>query len=147
MSNVKARTRTRSLELDESTKPAGLVPLMIEVYRLNLEQNKAKKAYEVKRGELLGKMKAAKLKRKTAENVIIYEGGNDTVNLEAIVDSPKSFKASVDKLSKLVDPQTFLTIVSATKDAIVTFAGAAVFEQCKEEHTGEENVSVKLIKE
>lgn len=139
--------KKRSLELSDNSKPEGLVSLIIEVYKANLEQNKAKKIYDTKRKELYGKMKAAKLTRKVVENAALHEGSTDRVNLEAVVAAPTGFQANVEKLSKLVDPETFLTIVSATTDAIVTFAGSAVFEQCKEEKVGTENVSVGLIKE
>lgn len=149
MAKTKVRDRTRALDLNETitgTKSDGLAELALKTFQANLAQNKAQKEYKELRKELLGKMKAAKLTKKVFEMIELVPGG-ERVTLEAVVAAPEHEKANVRKLVKLVDPQTFLNIVSATKDAIVTLAGEAVFQQCKEPVTGEENVSVKLLKE
>lgn len=158
MADTKVKKRNRSLEISEEVKKtgatvvdAGLLLLAVETFKLNLVQNKAKRDYEKKRAELLGAMKKAKLTDKIFTGVSLHETkpGEDEVlvALKAEVKTPINEKANVRKLQKLVDAETFLTMVSATKDAIVTFAGLAVFEQCKEEVTGTENVSVSLYKE
>lgn len=149
MANV--RTRARVMELKENQEAAqptdALVPLIIETYKLNQAQNKAKRDYDKKRKELLGQMKKFKLARKVADMIIGEGEGAETVALEAKVETPTREVADVRKLSKLVDPDTFLNIISASKEAITTFAGLAVFEQCKVETDGTENVSVKPLKE
>lgn len=143
---TKVRARERALDLNDTKKDAGLAQLIIEVYKAKLEQNRTKNAYEKKRKELLGKMTAAKLPSKILEAIEI-EPGKDRVTLKAEVATPQHEKADIRKLVKLVDSETFMNIVSATKDAILTFAGEAVFQQCKRIENGTENVSVDLVKE
>lgn len=144
-----SRNRSRSMELAEEAttedKAESLLALVVEVYKLNLAQNAAKREYDKKRKELLGKMKAAKVMKKVFSGISTEEGAQP-ISLEAKVATPTMEKADVTRLSKLVDSETFLTIVSATKEAIVTFAGTAVFEQCKTEVQGTENVSVSVFK-
>lgn len=144
------RPRDRSIELEEDTsaavaKDTALLKLIVEVFQANLAQNRAKKEYDTKRKELLAKMKNEK--HTTKKVTVVDSEGTDPVTLVATVATPINEKASVKKLRDKVDEDTFLLIVSATKEAIVKFAGSAVFEQCKESVDGTENVSVSLLKE
>lgn len=143
------RTRNRNMGLDESasaSKEKGLLSLAVEVYKLNLAQNEAKRAYDKKRAELRGAMKTSKTSEKVFSGVRVSPDSSP-ITLEAKVETPINEKANIRKLVKLVDGDTFLNIVAATKTAIVELAGLAVFEQCKEESPGTQNVSVKLLKE
>lgn len=140
----------RKLEIESTPKSIAdqLRTLAIEAFVANLQQNEAKRRYEKLRGELLGQMKAMKLKSKIFNDVELKdaEGNVKKVNIEAVVSAPEREKADVQALSKLVDTDTFMSIVSATKTDVVNIAGNAVFEQIKVVSEGEENVTIKPLK-
>jgi len=143
---TRVRSRERTIDLADTENPDSdkLEKLIVSVYRANLANNEAEKAYKKARAELLGLMKDKKLKRKLVEYT---DAKGCIVTLIAGVEAPESDKADIKKLYKIVGMETFMKIVSATKTAIVDIAGAAVFEQVKTTVIGAENVSVKPLKQ
>ena len=170
MTKTKGRERARNIDMDnetptpKATKTARkggvqiedaieaaqkeMRSLAIEAYTANLAKNAASKREEKARGALLGLMKAHKIKNKIFENVVIGddEATATSITLEADVNRPENEKANVLALYKAVPADTFLQIVSASKEAIVKLAGQAVFEQVKTLVEGEERVVVKTLK-
>lgn len=136
----------RKLQMQDAppkTVDEELIQKIEAVYRLNKELNKITAAHKKERAALYQMMKDRKVDRKVLEAVEI---AGSKVSIEAIVSKPKSEVANVEKLQGLVTKKVFMQIISATKTNIEKFAGKAVFEQVKEEHEGEENVSVKELK-
>ena len=148
---TKARTRKTiraGMELGKSPteeRSDNLAQLMLDYYRASLEANAASRKAEKARKSLYKQMKDARIERKVIEAALAE--GEPPVKLEAVVAAPKRDKVLVDRLIKLVDNDTFLQIVSATKTAVDKFAGTAVTARCCEEVQGEEIVTVSLAKE
>lgn len=144
---VKAPARTRQIEVTDEKENALAImkDLAYGFYVENKKANEHAKAAKKARAALLAKMKDAKLTKKVFS--FAKRENEAAFSLEAVVETPKSDKANVQKLFKILgDQELFLKIVSASKGAIVEFCGEAVFTQVKEEVEGEENVSVSLVK-
>lgn len=137
----------RALELGAAIeeKEASLDNMVLEYFLSAKAKNEATNKEKKLREKLLKTMKDRGIKSKRFE-FKDEKTGKVLYNLSAVVAAPESEKADVAKLFKIVGPDLFLKVVSATKKAIVEFCGEAVFTQVKVPHTGDENVTVSVIK-
>jgi hypothetical protein len=112
------------------------------VFKANKEKNAATRVETESRKTLYKEMKNAGIKQFTT--VAVVDGKR--VTLEADIDAPTRVEIDVRVLRKLVDEETFLSIVSATQSSIKEHAGEAVMRRCATTTEGTENVTVKAAK-
>ena len=117
---------------------AGLRALVHSVYAANKEKNYQSGIENRARKELLAQM--------TEGEIELFETSHQGITLVATVEEPVSYVCDVAKLKGMVDAETFLAIVSATKEAVTRLAGTAVYESCAKETKGEARAVVKAKK-
>jgi len=139
------RQRTRSVEVTET---AGAVPVEIrnlakEVFVQNNAANEAKGLHDKARKSLLGKMKDTAIKAFTFQ----FTGKDGKrLSVDVKIATPEVNYIDVETLRKLVTPEQFIKIVTASKAAVEAEVGSVIATQASRTKAGTENVSVKAAR-
>lgn len=99
-----------------------LAQLAREAFIANKHSNAFARTANSARSALYKKMLAQNVK--SLSTTVDYEGS--VLSIEARISAPEQDMISVDKLRTLVDDETFMKIVSATKTAVTQYAGTNV---------------------
>jgi hypothetical protein len=147
-----APPRTRSIAAPNSRAVAGhnsaavvtegMKTLAREFYLANSIANAAAAKAKKARASLLREMKENKV---TEFEVEIKDDGK-TILADAKVETPDATYIDVNLLKKLVKPDLFMKIISATKASVENHAGTSIALQCEAVKPGTENVGVKARK-
>lgn len=145
--STSVRKRVRAVEGGKTEvapeAPLELRRLAADHYRSNEQANAAALAAKKARTELYAGMKKLGLKDFNFTTTI----DGKKLNLTSMIAAGRSTTViDVVKLSKLVDEETFIKIVSASVTNVTTFAGTEIVAQCGQTVVGAENVSVKPTK-
>ena len=139
MSTTPTRTRRRSIAAPASVSiPADIILLAIGFYAANQKSNAFGSLATADRKKLYARMKECELKDFKFDTTI--EGSS--VKLSAVVATPESTVIDTSLLRKIVDEETFMKIVSATKTSVEKYAGTEAVTRCGSIKKGTENVSV-----
>lgn len=149
-----ARTRSRRIPAFEAVQPVANVETgvtantsaldakLAEYFRANTRSNAAKREADRAKKELHKLMIADGVVDFTAS--VELEDGTHTV--QAAISAPEGEAISVEKLRDLVDDETFMRIVKATKTAVTEFAGTNVAIKATVPVTEKEDLRIKELK-
>jgi uncharacterized protein (DUF1697 family) len=139
------RTRTQSATKTTNKVPAvsqEMNELAVQFYSENTKANAHKRVADAARDGLYKAMKA--------ENVssfrTVFQSEMGPVAIEAKVKAATRKVIDIETLAKIVSPETFRKVVSASQKAVTEIAGSDIAVRCLIEQTGEENVSVSVAK-
>lgn len=107
----------------------------------NKESNAHSRLAASARTALHKKMVSANIKSFTT--TVEYEGS--LLSVEARISAPEQDMISVDKLRSLVDDETFMKIVSATKTAVTQYAGTNVCMASTVTGNAKEDLRIKEV--
>jgi heme-binding NEAT domain protein len=138
---IKARKRSVAKEV-ASPITAEMHQLAVQFHLNNAKANAAARAAEEAREALYKLMKDAGVSEFKTQTTT----ENGPIALDAKLKTTKRSAIDVSALLKLVSSETFMKCVSATKAAVVDFAGTDVATRCSIEKLGTENVSVTPAK-
>ncbi len=116
---------------------------MATTYLNNLAANDAKNKAEAARKELDGLLGELKLKTLTTS---IQLDDKTALPLVAAYTTRNVSTVDTDKLSKLVTPKLFMSMVSVTQGAITDKVGTAILNQVLNTRTSDPSLSVKVAK-
>lgn len=146
MTTPRTRTRTRSRQIQTGQTDTGPTASMKENARTffteNQLSNKHKRAADKARKALLVEMADAKQDPFSFTTTI--DGKRQTLDVE--IAAGTAVQVDVAKLRKLVDEKTFMSIISASKTAIVDAVGTVIADQCTKTVPGNKNANVKVAK-
>lgn len=113
-----------------------------DFYRANSVANAEKRTAEQARELLYKEMKEAGV-----ENFrTVFQSELGPVAIEAKLKTTTRKVIDIEALAKLVSPETFRKVVSASQKAVTEVAGSDIAVRCLVETTGDENVSVAAAK-
>lgn len=113
-----------------------------DFYRANSIANAEKRTAEQARELLYKEMKEAGV-----ENFrTVFQSELGPVAIEAKLKTTTRKVIDIEALAKLVSPETFRKVVSASQKAVTEVAGSDIAVRCLVETTGDENVSVAAAK-
>ena len=137
------KSRKRSVAKDVSSPvTAEMQQLAVQFHLNNVKANQASRLAEEAREALYKLMKDAGVSEFKTQTTT----ENGPIALDAKLKTTKRSAIDVIALHKLVPAETFMKCVSATKTAVVDFAGTDVATRCSVEKLGTENVSVTPAK-
>lgn len=113
--------------------------LASDYYNANKLKNRYSKKESAARKDLMSTMKEKGISNKTVKVLDEETGEIKTKDVE--IKATEQTVIDVAKLQTLVDEETFMKIVSATKTSVQNHAGNLVAEECAERVLGSENVS------
>ena len=116
--------------------------LAAQFHEQNVAANAAKRAADKAREALYVAMMAAGIE--SLQTMAASDKG--TALIEAKIKATTRRVIDVEALQSLVGPETFLKIVSATQKSVVEHCGTDLAMRCSKEETGDENVSVTVVK-
>jgi len=142
-----AKKRTRRISVPQKDDLPVEITQLARAYHL---ENTEKNSWSSKANKTRKTLHGAMLDAKRKEAVVTTEIEGKSVTFDVKVAIPDVTHIDLAKLKELVGEEKFMEIVSATKKAIETHAGAAVFNQVSKVKKGtdktKEAVSVKLRK-
>lgn len=130
-------TRTRAKKANSEMEQ-----LAAQFHEQNVLANAAKRAADKAREALYKAMKDAGVE--SFQTMAASEKG--TALIEAKIKSTTRRVIDVQALQGLVGPEVFLKVVSATQKSVTEHCGSNIVLQCSREETGDENVSVSVVK-
>tara|TARA_R110000772_G_scaffold194030_1_gene304827 strand:- start:124 stop:555 length:432 start_codon:yes stop_codon:yes gene_type:complete len=142
MAIVKTKTARRRINTTKKAVDPQIEELARETYKANLVKNAANTTHGKARKSLYAEMKAAGLKQFNTTAVV----DGKRVNIDCGIKTPMGSVVDIEKLQKVVSPEQFLQIVSATQAAVKEHVGEAIFRECAISKEGIENVNVTVVK-
>ena len=135
-------TTTARASRKKTTDISHMEALAEKFYQHNAAANAAKRAADKARDELYAAMKADGIDAFTTTAEM--EAG--AILIKAELKSTTRRVIDVQTLAKLVSPETFIKVVSATQKAVTEQCGTDMVLRCSKEEKGDENVSVSVVK-
>lgn len=146
---IRRRTRRAvGLDVPGEETPKGvratkqMRELAEECYRANLSVNAYRREADKARETLYVQMREKGVNEFTT--TITTDSGPLSLNSE--ITAPNTTVIDIKKLKKLVSPEVFLQVISATVGKVDEFAGKDITRRCSILGKGKENVSIKAVK-
>lgn len=136
------RARRAHIEVEQQDPLAELKVMAQTVFSANKDMNAAKRLHDKTRESLADAMRKQGVSQFEAPGM---DGKNEVI-LDSTLATPDREVVDVAELAKLVNLDTLLKIVGATKEAVKEFAGAHVLAKVIKTVPGKENVTVKARK-
>lgn len=148
-------TRSRAIQMETPTAPtrtrvrpsaepsAKLVETAEKLYVANKEKNAAASKERTAKKNLHKEM----IGSNTSEFEFDGTYKNTTTRMKAVIDSDEVEYMDVHTLKSLVDEDTFMKIVSATKTAVEEIAGEHVVIQCTKTMTKEPSLKLRKVED